>query len=164
MIWPPLSGIDADMDSEMTHLARLALVAFLFTFIFARTSVYFMSKGTVRNLFFHLRGTHIHHLNFGIFLLAGVAAYLLFWRPGSPGVDIAALVYGSGMALTFDEFGMWLHLQDNYWQRASWDAIGVIAALLALIAFAPSVYDFRLHHWLIAGALAAAVTYFALFL
>ena len=28
------------------------------------------------NLYFFLRGTHVHHLNYGIFLLAGVGAYL----------------------------------------------------------------------------------------
>ena len=27
------------------------------------------------------------------------------------------------MALTFDEFGMWLHLGGSYWQRASFDAV-----------------------------------------
>jgi hypothetical protein len=34
------------------------------------------------------------------------------------------------MALTFDEFGMWLHLGGSYWQRASIDASIVVAALL----------------------------------
>ena len=30
------------------------------------------------------------------------------------------------MGLTFDEFGMWLHLGGGYWQRASYDAVIVI--------------------------------------
>lgn len=145
------------MSPEGTHLARMALVAFVLTLTVVRNLVYFMNKGAMRNVFFHVRGTHIHHLNLGIFLLAGVGGYLLFWRPIRLGLDFAALAYGMGMALTFDEFGMWLHLEDNYWQRASWDAVGVIAAVLGLIAFAPSIYDFRPHHWVVTGVVAAAV-------
>jgi len=59
------------------------------------------------NLYFFLRGTHVHHLNYGIFLLAGVSAYLLFDMPSGRNLRFAALGYGIAMALTFDEFGMW---------------------------------------------------------
>jgi hypothetical protein len=41
------------------------------------------------------------------------------------------------LALTFDEFGMWLHLGGSYWQRASVDAVIVVAALIGLVAFTP---------------------------
>ena len=69
------------------------------------------------------------------------------------------------MGLTYDEFGMWIHLKDNYWQRTSYDAIGVVAALLGLIAFAPSIRHFRRRHWILALLLAFIVTlfYFLLF-
>jgi hypothetical protein len=50
--------------------------------------------------------------------------------------SVAALGYGVAMALTFDEFGMWLHLGGSYWQRASVDAVIIVAAVLALIGFA----------------------------
>ena len=52
-------------------------------------------------------------------------------------------MYGIGLALTFDEFGMWLHLGGGYWQRASFDAIIVLAALLGLASFAPPLYRWR---------------------
>ena len=67
---------------------------------------------------------HVHHLNYGIFLLAGLGGYLLFQRPGGRALTLAGVVYGIGLALTFDEFGMWVRLGGNYWQRASLDAIG----------------------------------------
>ena len=35
-------------------------------------------------------------------------------------------MYGVGLALTFDEFGLWFHLGGSYWQRASFDAVVVI--------------------------------------
>jgi hypothetical protein len=51
------------------------------------------------------------------------------------------------MALTFDEFGMWLHLGGGYWQRASFDAVIVVLGLLGMIAFAPRLDRMRAHHW-----------------
>jgi hypothetical protein len=113
-------------------LARRALFGFILTFIASRTVVFLIMAQRMPNLYFFLRGTHVHHLNYGIFLLAGVAGFLLFCTPGQAAVRIAALVYGIAMALTFDEFGMWLHLGGSYWQRASVDAIIVVAAVLCL--------------------------------
>ncbi len=103
---------------------------------------------TIPDLYVHIRGTHIHHLNFGIFLLSAVGAYLLFKRPEDKALRITAGAYGIGMALTFDEFGMWLHLGGSYWQRASWDAMVVLTTCFALIAFAPSLKKFRPRHWI----------------
>jgi len=49
--------------------------------------------------------------------------------------------------LTFDEFGMWLHLGGSYWQRASVDAIIIIAAVFGLIGFASAIRSFESRHW-----------------
>jgi dipeptide/tripeptide permease len=59
---------------------------------------------------------------------------------------------------------MWIHLGGSYWQRASWDAIIVLATGFALIAFAPSLKKFRPRHWLtgIALLLAGAIFFFML--
>jgi hypothetical protein len=58
--------------------------------------------------------------------------------------------FGVGLALTFDEFGMWLHLGGPYWQRASFDAVIVIASTLGLIAVAPAVWQLRPRQWVTA--------------
>jgi hypothetical protein len=100
-----------------------------------------MTLHRMPNIYFHVRDTHVHHLNYGILLLAGVGAYLLF-SPG-PAAPAAALFYGIGLGLTFDEFGMWLHLNGDYWQRASFDAIVVLVATLGLAAFAPPIRRWR---------------------
>jgi len=47
------------------------------------------------------------------------------------------VIYGIGLGLTFDEFGMWLHLNGDYWQRASFDAVIVLAAALGSRALPP---------------------------
>jgi len=132
--------------SESSRLARLALFAFILTFIISRTMVLLIMERRVPNLYFFLRGTHVHHLNYGIFLLAGVGAYLLLRLPGGKSLRAGALAYGIALALTFDEFGMWLHLGGSYWQRASVDAIIVVAAILALVGYATAIRDFRARH------------------
>lgn len=128
------------------RLARRVLFAFILVFIASRTVVLLIMARRIPNMYFFLRGTHVHHLNYGIFLLAGVGAYLLLRRPLGRALDGAALAYGVALALTFDEFGMWLHLGGSYWQRASIDAVVVIAAVLGLIAFAADLRRFESRH------------------
>ena len=143
------------------ELARRALLAFIITFIAARTLVFLIMSQRIPNLYFFLRGTHVHHLNYGIFLLAGVGGFVLFNAPSARLLRLSAFAYGIAMALTFDEFGMWLHLGGSYWQRASIDATIVVAALLAFIAYARSIRTFGSKHIRIFCALAVAVAVFA---
>ncbi|HYT64400.1 MAG TPA: hypothetical protein VEL50_10890 [Gemmatimonadales bacterium] len=131
------------LPTHTRPLARLALLSFLLTFVAARVVSYLMRARRMAGFYLHVYGTHVHHLNYGIFLLAGVGAYLLFDpRPAAPAPG-AAVTYGIGLGLTFDEFGLWLHLGGDYWQRASYDAVIVLATVLALASFAPPV-----QHWL----------------
>jgi hypothetical protein len=64
--------------SQTNHsLARIILFSFLLTFILARVVVFLIMSHRLPDLYLYVGGTHIHHLNYGIFLLAGVGAYLL---------------------------------------------------------------------------------------
>jgi len=133
----------------MTYrLARYALTAFLFTFLASRLLVLCIMLRWIPDLYLHLGGTHVHHLNYGIFLLSAVGGVLLFRPPVRDKARcLAALTYGIGLALTFDEFAMWLHLGGGYWQRQSFDAVVIIAAGLGLLAAAPALARFRSLHW-----------------
>jgi hypothetical protein len=159
-----MSAQDEAAGPDSAQRARLALFGFIITFIVARTVVLLIMSHRMPNLYFFLRGTHVHHLNYGIFLLAGVSAYLLFAMPSGRNLRFAALGYGIAMALTFDEFGMWLHLGGSYWQRASVDAIVVVAALLSLIGFASALRTFESRHVKAAIALLIALIAFAVVL
>ena len=117
------------------------------TFVISRISVFLIMSKLMPNLYFFLNGTHVHHLNYGIFLLASVGGYLLLGRPQGRAAEIAALAYGLAMGLTFDEFGMWLHLGGSYWQRTSVDAVIIVAALIGLIAYAPSLERLEVRHF-----------------
>ncbi|MGD0542271.1 MAG: hypothetical protein ABSB33_12215 [Tepidisphaeraceae bacterium] len=136
------------------HLARLVLAAFVFTFVIARILVIFIMDGKLPpELFFHVSGTHVHHLNYGIFLLSITGAVLIFARPTGPKLSLTAIVYGIGLGLTFDEFGMWLHLGGPYWQRASYDAVVTIASVLALIAYGSTLRHWHPRHFITIAAL-----------
>lgn len=143
------------------ELARRALFAFIVTFIAARITVFLIMARRIPNLYFFLSDTHVHHLNYGIFLLAAVGAYTLLATPGAPAARRAAFVYGIAMALTFDEFGMWLHLGGSYWQRASIDATVVVAAVLAFLAYARSIEKFEARHQRAFIAIGVALLAFA---
>lgn len=134
-------------EETSDRLARRALFAFVLTFILSRAVVFLIMSDLIPNLFFFLRGTHVHHLNYGIFLLATVGGYALFRRPNGRAAEVGALAYGFALALTFDEFGMWLHLGGSYWQRASVDAVIIVAALIGLIAYAPSLRRLEGRHF-----------------
>jgi hypothetical protein len=129
------------------HVARVIFTTFILTFIASRVMVILIMDQKVPDFFFHVGKTHVHHLNYGIFLLSGVGAYLLFRRPSGRRLTWATIAYGIGLGLTFDEFGMWVHLGGSYWQRGSFDAVVIIGAVLGLLAFAPSPRKFRTQHW-----------------
>lgn len=157
----PLRTIEKLRRLSITHRrARHVLLAFLVTFVAARLFVLVMAEGWLPSVHMSWGETHVHHLSLGILLLAGVGAALLLLRVGEEGLRLAAVLYGVGMALTFDEFGMWLHLDDVYWQRASFDAVVVIAAFLGIVAAGPSLKRLRPRHWKAAVGLGLAVALF----
>src|SRR4051794_38742383 len=90
---PPESG------PASARLARRVLAAFLLTFLAARVLVMLIMSRRAPDLYFHLGGTHVHHLNYGIFLLSAVGAVLLFRRPQGRALDLWADAYGVGLAL-----------------------------------------------------------------
>ena len=138
-------------------LARIVFTVFLLTFIASRVLVILIMARKMPDLFLHMGGTHVHHLNYGIFLLCTVAAVMLFFQLSDRERWWCAVAYGFSLALTFDEFGMWLHLGGGYWQRASYDGVIVVASLFGMLAFFPPWAKMRTHHW-ITGIATIAVT------
>jgi hypothetical protein len=148
--------------SVTQRLARAIGATFVLTFIVARAIVLLTAAGVIPEFHIQVGDTHVHHLNIGIFILAGMGGYLLLVRPGGRALQGAAVIYGVGLGLTFDEFGMWLHLEDVYWHRASFDAVVVISGLLALVIAGPALRRFRPREWATAAGLVIAVTLFGL--
>ncbi|WP_214370598.1 hypothetical protein [Pseudonocardia sp. H11422] len=144
------------LDGHRQIIAWL-LGAFLITFLVTRAVVTMIraGRGPFRNT--TVGGVHVHHQVYGIFLLLGAGTLELTYRPGAPWVQMIAVVFGIGAALTLDEFALWLHLDDVYWTpegRRSVDAvlIALVVGLLLLIGANPLADESG------EGALAVALT------
>jgi hypothetical protein len=135
---------EAFAEDERNERMFLASVSFFAGFGCVRALTHAIRRriGPFSNL--SLRGTHLHHLIFGITGLLGVG-YLWLLQLGTGhedervrGRDVAskgtAIAYGLASALTLDEFALWLNLKDVYWAkqgRESVDAVVLFAAVLS---------------------------------
>jgi len=114
------------------------------------TGAFFVTFATVRGITHAIRaergpfknitagGRHIHHMTFGIIGLLTVG-YLWMLEIGTNEQRAASratsIAFGSGAALTLDEFALWLNLADDYWTkqgRESIDAVVLFGSLLTL--------------------------------
>ena len=120
-------------------LEFLLLVSFLLSWGFIRTSTH-MIRAQVKcwPVYFSVKGTHVHHMVFGILAVLFFGYIGLAFGPDSPWRELCAIGFGIGMGLTLDEFALWLELRDVYWLpegRKSIDAVivtGVVGLLLLL--------------------------------
>jgi hypothetical protein len=120
--------------------------------LFLGSLAFFVTFGTIRLIAHAIRAgvgpfhdihagqTHIHHSVWGILLLLVVGYGWLIQLGTGHGASSAilsrltAVMYGVGAALTLDEFALWLHLRDVYWERegrASVDAVFLFGALIS---------------------------------
>lgn len=96
-----------------------------------------------------MHGRHIHHLVWGILLLMTVG-YLWLSEVGTGDADsspwggrITSMIYGVAVALTLDEFALWLNLRDVYWEREgreSYEALALFGSFLAVGIFGGSFF------------------------
>ena len=148
--------------ADQQRTIRLILYVFLLTFAIARMVVFLIMDRMMPDLYLHVGGTHVHHLNYGIFLLSGIGGFILVVRPEGLLRDLCTVIYSIGLALTFDEFGMWLHLGGAYWQRASFDAVVMIAAFLVWLGFSPHIRNWSKHRWFEVAMLAIVLVAFGI--
>jgi hypothetical protein len=146
----------------------LVLVGFLGSFLFIRTSTRLMRSpkvpwwpGSVSS-----GDLHIHHLVFGIALML-IAPTLAFGIGDvSPWWELTAVAFGIGAGLTFDEFALWLHLEDVYWAeegRRSVDAVVVATVFIGLVFLGSVPFELDDSDWelfliSLAGLLISVVT------
>jgi lysyl-tRNA synthetase class 2 len=116
----------------------LVLAGFLGSFLFIRASTRLMRSpkvpwwpGSVST-----GDLHVHHLVFGIVLML-IGPTIAYAIPDqSPWWELTAVAFGIGAGLTFDEFALWLHLDDVYWSeegRRSVDAVAIAAVFMGLV-------------------------------
>jgi hypothetical protein len=124
----------------------IASVSFLITFAGVRLLVHRIANHQQGHLqWVVVRGTHIHHLVWGILILLCVGYGWLLdvgWSQSPMSIFLGRLMavsYGAGAALTLDEFALWLSLDsDVYWTREgrlSIDAVILFGAVLSVGAW-----------------------------
>lgn len=113
-------------------ITALILFIFLITFAISRLTVYLVVDHLIPDFFLTVNGVHIHHYAYGVIILAISGLYYLLRRPtpGTSSFRFLTVFYGVGLGLTFDEFAMWIRLEDEYWVRQSYDAIIIIGLIL----------------------------------
>lgn len=121
--------------SRRREIPFIIFFSFLCTFAAARTIVHLIYAGYLPEyLFFHVNGIRIHHLAYGIFILA-IAGFLALVDTQRKHLYKVTVLYGIGLGLAMDEFGMWIMLEDNYFDRINYDALTVTTALLLNIVY-----------------------------
>jgi hypothetical protein len=87
-------------------------------------------------------GVHIHHQVWGILIMLGAGLALIASTPDGVALDVVAAIFGIGVSLTFDEFALWLHLEDVYWTTDGRKSVDAIFAVLAVTGILIGGADF----------------------
>jgi hypothetical protein len=132
--------VSVDLFGTRSHdgsaVASIVLLSFVVSFLAIRTSARLTRSvtwwpGSVRT-----GEVHLHHLVWGICLMM-LSGFLAFAAtPGSVFARLTAVGFGVGAGFTMDEFALWVHLEDVYWEdegRRSIDAMIVAVAFAALV-------------------------------
>lgn len=128
MLLSPLKfAFDELIANRRKQIPFWILAGFLPTFALARYTVHNFPW-----LFLHIRHTHVHHFTYGFFVLAIMGFISLTTERYR---RVQAFFYGIGLALAFDEFGMWVRLADRYDISASEDIMVAIAAFLIFAVY-----------------------------
>lgn len=140
---PPLFFYKKFIKSQREGVSFVIFFFFLLTFVFSRLWVYLAIQDIVPlSLTQNVRGVHIHHFAYGIFINT-IVGYLIFILPRHLfekwKLRLAAF-FGIGMGWTFDEFGMWLRLKDEYWLRQSYDAVIILAIIFINIVYLGNIW------------------------
>jgi hypothetical protein len=134
-----LSNFWDNLEDHHEQAVFLVLVGFIGSFAFIRMSTRIIRSESVSWWPGNIEsdsGVHLHHLVFGIvtMMAAGTLGFVSDGR--TPFTEICALLFGVGVGLTIDEFALWVHLEDVYWEeegRSSIDATVIAASLMLLI-------------------------------
>jgi len=141
-----LAALPGDVFDDAKRPLFFLLLGFIFTFVVVRINTRITrargGAGTGARSIVTPGGLHIHHSVFGIvgMVVTGILEFAV--QPGSPWVEMIAVAFGAGAALTLDEFALILHLDDVYWTgegRQSIDAVilGLTFIMLLLTGLVP---------------------------
>jgi hypothetical protein len=156
-----------NLEDHHEQAVFLVLVGLIGSFAFIRMSTRIIRSESVSWWPGNIEsegGVHVHHLVFGIvtMMIAGTVGFVADGR--TPYTEICALLFGIGIGLTIDEFALWVHLEDVYWERegrSSVDAAVIAASLMLLVVLgvSPVAIDDASTEALIGSIIATILTF-----
>ncbi len=138
LLTPPKFLYEKLIGNHRDGASFIIFFFFLISFALARFYIFLSIHDLVpSSLTENIRGVHIHHFAWGI-IITTVIGYLSLVLPRSLyerfRLKLGA-IFGIGLGLTFDEFGMWMHLKDEYILRKGYDALILIGIALINIVY-----------------------------
>ncbi len=124
----PLHALKPKNGKEIPFII---LISFLLTFIVSRLVVFYGPPSA----YLTIKGTHVHHLAYGICLLSLVGFLSLVTERTEKNRLRLSVLYGIALGLAFDEFAMWIQLENVYKDRSTYDAIMVITLMMLNVVY-----------------------------
>jgi hypothetical protein len=133
-------AVDAIGESFLGH-ERAALAGFIFglllTFIGIRVNTRLI-RANVSWWFHDIEsddGLHVHHMVIGVVLMVIAGLLLIALLPTGLWLQLTAMLFGGGVALTLDEFALILRLQDVYWTKEGRLSVDAVIVVLCVAVF-----------------------------
>lgn len=122
-----MSTLDKDKVKRRPSLSMLAIISFVASFVIARAFTTLNPHATLR-----IVGFHIHHLWFGIAMLA-IGGWIGISYKNDRTDRLAAILFGAGGGIIGDEAGLLLTLKD-YWTQATYSLVIIFLSLMLTLA------------------------------
>jgi hypothetical protein len=146
---PALAATPQDVHTVVLRPVMWMFLALLCTFVITRAITRYIraradaaEKSGIGFRDVSIGGVHIHHQVWGICIMLGAGLALIAATPEGTALDVVAAIFGAGVSLTFDEFALWLHLEDVYWTTAGRKSVDAIFAVLAVTGILIGGADF----------------------
>lgn len=128
-------GLGTFFHSE--KLPAFALLAgMILTFLGLRANTHLIRKGISwwpGNL--HRGTVHVHHMVIGVIAMVPLGILEFTIHPGSPWVEILALMFGGAAGAVLDEFALLFHLKDVYWEREGRKSVTAVVLATSFTIF-----------------------------
>jgi len=132
----------------------------LLTFVVTRVVTRRIRAGSTGLKNWQVGGVHVHHQVLGIIAMLIAGCLEFAYRPAGPWSEILGSIFGAGVALTLDEFALWLYVDDVYWTEAgrrSLDAVFVAVLVTGLLLVGVVPVDLSGPLSVVAAGLAATI-------
>ncbi len=127
-------------------------LSFLTTFVVSRFFVYLFPTFYLSK-YVSSTNIHVHHFAYGIILMSIIGTISIISTVSPKTRTVLAILFGISLGLAYDEFAMWMQLEDVYHDRQTYDAIATICLVFINLIYFPNFWKksgkrlWRLFRW-----------------